>query len=51
MKTEIHVFIKSHSLIPRMRSVSDESCTENHNTHFLFSSFFFSFSKMVPFTR
>jgi len=31
-----------------MRSISDKSCTENRNTHIIFSSFF---QKVVPFVR
>ena len=30
-----------------MRSVSDKSCRENRNTHFVISDFFFS--KIVPY--
>ena len=41
--------ILSRSFLPRMRSVSDASCRENQNTHFVFSNFFFS--KIVPFMR
>jgi hypothetical protein len=32
----------------RMRSISNESCTENRNTHFVFSNVF---QKIVPFMR
>jgi len=32
-----------------MRNVSDKSCRENQNTHFVFSNFIFS--KIVPFMR
>jgi len=31
-----------------MRNVSDKSCGENHNTHFVFSNIF---PKIVPFVR
>jgi len=31
-----------------MRNISDKSCTENQNTHFVFSDFF---PKIVPFVR
>jgi len=31
-----------------MRNVSDKSCRENQNTHFMFKNFF---SKVVPFMR
>ena len=34
-------FIISRSVILRMRNVSDKSCTENQNTHFVFSDFIF----------
>ena len=38
----IHVyFIISRSVLLRMRNVSDKSCRENQNTHFVFSNFFF----------
>jgi len=33
-----------------MRNVSDKSCRENQNTHFVFSVTFFFF-KIVPFMR
>jgi hypothetical protein len=32
--------IISRSVLLRMRNVSDKSCRENQNTHFLFSDFF-----------
>ena len=41
-------FIISCSVLLRMRNVSDESCRENQNTHFVFSN---CFSKIVPFMR
>jgi len=41
-------FIISRSVPLRMRNVSDKSCTENQNTHFVFGNFF---SKIVPFMR
>jgi hypothetical protein len=42
MKTNMHFFIISCSLLLRMRNVSDKrcSCLENQNTHFVFSDFF-----------
>ena len=40
--------IISRSVLLRMRNVSDKSCTENQNTHFVFSNFL---SKNVPFMR
>jgi len=48
MKTNVHFFIISRSFLLRMRNVSDKSCTENQNTHFVFSNFFF---EIVPFMR
>jgi len=48
-KTNITFSIISHSILIRMRNVSDESCRENQNTHFMFDAFFFS--KIVPFMR
>ena len=42
-------FITSHSVLLRMRDISDKSCTGNQNTHFIFSIFFFS--KIVPFMK
>jgi len=30
-----------------MRNVSDKSCRSNHNTHFVFSNFFFSENRAV----
>jgi hypothetical protein len=35
-------------ILSRMRNVSDKSCRENQNTHFMFNSFF---PKIVPFMR
>jgi hypothetical protein len=32
--------ITSHSVLLRMRNVSDKSCRENQNTHFVFSNCF-----------
>ena len=40
MKTDIHFLIISRSVLLRMRNVSDKSCRENQNTHFVFSNFF-----------
>ena len=37
----------SHSILLRMRNVSDKICTENQNTHFVFNIFFFQ--KIVVF--
>ena len=42
-----HTFlIISRSFLSRMRNVSDKSCRENQNTHFVVSNFF---SKIGPF--
>jgi len=40
--------IISRSVLLIMRNVSDKSCTENQNTHFVFSNFP---PKIVPFMR
>ena len=49
MQTNILFFIISRSFLLRMRNVSDNSCRENQNTHFLFSNLFFP--KIMPFMR
>jgi len=37
MKTNVRfIFITCHSILFRMRNVSDKSCRENQNTHFVF---------------
>jgi hypothetical protein len=41
-------FIISRLILLRMRNVSDKSCRENQNTHFMFSNVF---PKIVPFMR
>ena len=46
MKTNIYFFIISRSFLLRMRNVSDKSCREIKNTHFMFNNFF---PKIVPF--
>ena len=33
--------IISRSVLLKMRNVSDKSCTENRNTHFMFNNIFF----------
>jgi len=38
MKTTVDILTISRSILPRMRNVSDESCTENQNTHFVFNN-------------
>ena len=40
--------IISRSVLLRIRNVSDKSCLENQNTHFVFSDVF---PKFVPFMR
>jgi hypothetical protein len=42
------VLIISHSLLLRMRNISDKSSRENQSTHFIFRNFF---SKIVPCMR
>jgi len=42
--------ITSRSVLLRMRNFSDKSCTENQNTHPMFSNVFFCL-KTVPFMR
>jgi hypothetical protein len=37
-----NIFIISRVFLPRMRNVSDKTCRENQNTHFLFSNFFWT---------
>ena len=46
METNKSFFNMSRSFLLRMRNVSDKSCKENPNTHFVFSYFF---SKILPF--
>jgi len=48
MKTSTF-FIVSRLFLLRMRNVSDKSCRENENTHFMFSILFFS--KILPYMR
>jgi len=40
LKTNIYIFIKSRSLLVRMKNISDKRCTETQNTHFMFDNFF-----------
>jgi hypothetical protein len=42
MKTSIHFFIISRSVLLRMRNISDKICIENQNTHFVFNNLFYS---------
>ena len=37
----------SRPFLPRMRNVSDKSCRENQNTHFVFSNLFFFENRAV----
>ena len=47
---DVSTFITiSWSVLLRMRNVSDRSCREKQNTHFMFNNLFFS--KIVPFMR
>ena len=39
-KDQYIFFIISRSFVLRMKNVSDKSCRENQNTHFVFSNFF-----------
>ena len=41
MKTNLHFFVTPLSFLRIMRKVSDKICTENLNTHFVFSNHFF----------
>ena len=41
--------IISRSILLRIKNVSDKSCRETRNTHFMFNKLFFS--KIVPFVR
>jgi hypothetical protein len=36
-----HTHFLSHSILPRLRNVSNKSRTENQNTNFMFNNFFF----------
>jgi len=39
--TDIYTFMAvSRTVLPRMRNISDKSCREDQNTHFVFSNFF-----------
>jgi len=48
MKTKVNNFIKSRSVLLRMKNVSDKRFRENQNTHFIFNNLF---SKIVSFMR
>jgi hypothetical protein len=43
--------IISRSILLRMTNVSDKSCRENQNAHFMLNNFFFFFLKIVPLMR
>jgi hypothetical protein len=45
--THIHYYYTPPPVLTKMRNVSDKSCRENQNTHFMLSNFFFS--EIVPF--
>jgi hypothetical protein len=40
------LFFTSRSVLPRMRNLSDKSCGENQDTHFMFGNVY---SKTAPF--
>jgi hypothetical protein len=42
IKNQYTFLITSRSVLPKMRNMSDKSCRENQNTHFVFCNFFFS---------
>jgi len=41
------ILIVSHSILLKMRNVSNKSCTENQNTHFMLNNFFFFENRAV----
>jgi len=41
MKTKMHFVNTSRSILLRMRNVSDKTCNENQDTHFMINIFFF----------
>jgi hypothetical protein len=45
MKPFVHLMIISRWIFLRMGNVSNKSCRENQNTHFVFNNFFFFFRK------
>ena len=48
MKTDIRTFVTVYRLVLlRMRYVSDSSCTENQDTHFVFNDAFFFENRAV----
>jgi len=46
MKTNIRFLIISRPVLLRMRNVSDKSCRENQNTHFILNKLFFYFENL-----
>jgi hypothetical protein len=49
MNINAHFLIISRSFLLRMRNVSDKSCRENQNIHFVFSNFFFFFENCAAY--
>ena len=49
MKTNVHFLIISRSFILRMRNISDKSCRENQNTHFVLSNHFYFFENRADY--
>ena len=47
----VYTFLIARWILLGMRNVADKGCTENQNTHFVFSKFFFFGPKIVPFVR
>jgi hypothetical protein len=41
MRTSLNFSIISRSVLLRNKNISDKSCRETRNTHFLFNNFFF----------
>jgi hypothetical protein len=41
------LLIISHSVLLRMRNVSEKNCIENQNTHFMFNNFFILFFPLI----
>jgi len=47
LNEDLRTFMISRSVLRRIRNVSDRNCTENQNTHFVFSNFFFFENRAV----
>jgi hypothetical protein len=46
LRKDVSTFvIVSREILLRMKNISNESCRENLNTHFMFGNFFFFFRK------